>query len=143
MELRQLQYFLAIAECENMTQAAKMIHISQPSLSANLRDLEQELGFQLFNRMGKRLELNDSGRYYAKRVQEALGILEEAQKTACDNAHARERIVNCAVEIPVVMQENCCEPSTTSIPTFLYVWATLIQVRFLSKLLTSSYLVRN
>lgn len=36
MELRQLQYFLAIAECENMTQAAKMIHISQPSLSANL-----------------------------------------------------------------------------------------------------------
>lgn len=80
MELRQLQYFLAIAECENMTQAAKMIHISQPSLSANLRDLEQELGFQLFNRMGKRLELNDSGRYYAKRVQEALGILEEAQK---------------------------------------------------------------
>ncbi len=101
MELRQLQYFLAIAECENMTQAAKMIHISQPSLSANLRDLEQELGFQLFNRMGKRLELNDSGRYYAKRVQEALGILEEAQKTACDNAHARERIVNCAVEIPV------------------------------------------
>lgn len=51
--------------------------------------------------MGKRLELNDSGRYYAKRVQEALGILEEAQKTARDNAHARERIVNCAVEIPV------------------------------------------
>lgn len=101
MELRQLQYFLAIAECENMTQAAKMIHISQPSLSANLRDLEQELGFQLFNRMGKRLELNDSGRYYAKRVQEALGILEEAQKTACDNAHIRDRIVNCAVEIPV------------------------------------------
>lgn len=101
MELRQLQYFLAIAECENMTQAAKMIHISQPSLSANLRDLEQELGFQLFNRMGKRLELNDSGRYYAKRVQEALDILEEAQKTACDNAHVRDRIVNCAVEIPV------------------------------------------
>ena len=101
MELRQLQYFLAIAECENMTQAAKMIHISQPSLSANLRDLEQELGFQLFNRMGKRLELNDSGRYYAKRVQEALGILEEAQKTACDNAHVRDSIVNCAVEIPV------------------------------------------
>lgn len=101
MELRQLQYFLAIAECENMTQAAKMIHISQPSLSANLRDLEQELGFQLFNRMGKRLELNDSGRHYAKRVQEALGILEEAQKTACDNAHIRDRIVNCAVEIPV------------------------------------------
>lgn len=101
MELRQLQYFLAIAECENMTQAAKMIHISQPSLSANLRDLEQELGFQLFNRMGKRLELNDSGRYYAKRVQEALGILEEEQKTACDNAHIRDRIVNCAVEIPV------------------------------------------
>ncbi len=52
----------------------------KPSLSANLRDLEQELGFQLFNRTGKRLELNDSGRYYAKRVQEALGILEEAQK---------------------------------------------------------------
>ena len=82
MELRQLEYFLAIVQCENMTQASKMIHISQPSLSAYLRDLEQELGFQLFNRTGKRLELNDSGRYYAKRVQEALGILEEAQKNS-------------------------------------------------------------
>lgn len=101
MELRQLEYFLAIAKSENMTQAAKLIHVSQPTLSTTLRDLERELGFSLFNRTGKRLELNDSGRYYAKRVQEALGILEEAQKTACDNAHARERIVNCAVEIPV------------------------------------------
>lgn len=80
MELRQLEYFLAIAKSENMTQAAKLIHVSQPTLSTTLRDLERELGFSLFNRMGKRLELNDSGRYYAKRVQEALGILEEAKK---------------------------------------------------------------
>lgn len=101
MELRQLQYFLAIAENENMTQAAKAIHVSQPTLSTTLRDLEKELGFSLFTRTGKRLELNESGRYYAKRVREALDLLEEARKTARDNAHARERVVNCAVEIPV------------------------------------------
>ncbi len=101
MELRQLHYFLAIAECENMTQAAKMIHVSQPTLSTTLRDLEHELGFPLFTRTGKRLSLNESGRYFAKRVREAFDLLEEAQQTARDNAHARERIVNCAVEIPV------------------------------------------
>lgn len=101
MELRQLQYFLAIAKYENMTQAAKMIHISQPSLSTNLHDLEQELGFPLFKRSGKHLELNESGQYYAKRVQEALNILEEARVTASDNARKREHIVNCAVQIPV------------------------------------------
>ena len=101
MELRQLHYFLAIAECENMTQAANMIHVSQPTLSTTLRDLERELGFPLFNRTGKRLSLNESGRYFAKRVREALDLLEEAQQTARDNAHTRERIVNCALEIPV------------------------------------------
>ena len=65
MELRQLEYFLAIAKSENMTQAANLIHVSQPTLSTTLRDLERELGFSLFNRMGKRLELNDSGRNYS------------------------------------------------------------------------------
>lgn len=101
MELRQLEYFLAIAKCENMTQASKLIHVSQPTLSTTLRDLERELGFSLFTRSGKRLELNESGRYYAKRVNEALNLLKEAKETAQDNARTREKIVNCAVEIPV------------------------------------------
>ena len=101
MELRQLTYFLAIANCENMTHASKMLHVSQPTLSTALRDLERELGFPLFTRSGKRLELNESGRQYAKRVQEAVNLLEEAQRTARTTAQRRERIVNCAVQIPV------------------------------------------
>lgn len=82
MELRQLEYFLAIAKSENMTQAAKLIHVSQPTLSTTLRDLERELGFSLFNRTGKRLELNDSGRYYAKRVSISSRYLRRSTKNS-------------------------------------------------------------
>ena len=63
MEFRQLEYFLATARLNNMTEAARQMHVSQPSLSNAVKSLETELGVPLFNRHGKRIELNEAGRY--------------------------------------------------------------------------------
>ena len=62
MDIVQLQNFPAIAEFEHLTKAASHLHISQPALSASLSRLENELGLELFDRVGRRLHLNENGR---------------------------------------------------------------------------------
>lgn len=61
MEFNQLYQFKVIAECETLTQAATLLHISQPALSTMLRKLESELGVQLFERKRNRISLNSAG----------------------------------------------------------------------------------
>lgn len=65
MDLLQLQYFIAIAEYQHITKAAAHLHVSQPSLSNTLSRIENELGTQLFDRQGRNIVLNDSGKIVA------------------------------------------------------------------------------
>jgi hypothetical protein len=58
MELRHLRYFVAVAELENVSRAALKLHVSQPALSAQIRDLEDELGFDLLERTPKSVPPN-------------------------------------------------------------------------------------
>lgn len=74
MELRTLRYFLAAAREENLTRAASVLHISQPALSYQIAELEQELGKPLFHRQGKTIALNDDGRLFLSRAQEILAL---------------------------------------------------------------------
>ena len=53
MELRHLRYFVGVATMENVSRAALALHVSQPALSAQIRDLEDEIGLQLFERTAK------------------------------------------------------------------------------------------
>ena len=79
MEIRVLRYFLEIARAGNMTRAAETLHISQPTLSKQMKDLEQELGKKLFRRGSTSLSLTDEGMLLRKRAED---ILEMVDKTA-------------------------------------------------------------
>src|ERR1043165_9274650 len=75
MELRHLRYFIAVAEAENVSRAALKLHVSQPALSRQVRDLEDELGFPLFERSAKSVRLPDAGRAF---LDEARAVLQRA-----------------------------------------------------------------
>lgn len=78
MELRVLRYFIEVAREGSITGAAKMLHISQPTLSKQLKDLESELGSKLFVRSNYSVKLTDEGILLRKRAED---ILEMADKT--------------------------------------------------------------
>ena len=61
MELRHLRYFVSVAEQGSVSSAARHVHVSQPALSRQIRDLEAELGVQLFDQVGRRIELTAEG----------------------------------------------------------------------------------
>ena len=64
MELRHLRYFVAAAEAENVSRAAVKLHVSQPGISRQIRDLEAEIGFPLFERSPKSLKLTEAGKVF-------------------------------------------------------------------------------
>lgn len=78
MELHQLKYFVQVAEMESISRAADVLHLSQPAISKNIIKLEEELGAQLFDRVGKRIYLNDRGKLFLHGVEKALQDLNEA-----------------------------------------------------------------
>jgi LysR family transcriptional regulator, benzoate and cis,cis-muconate-responsive activator of ben and cat genes len=75
MELRHLRYFIGVAEEENVSRAALKLHVSQPALSRQIRDLEDELGFLLLERSAKSVRLTEAGRTF---LIEARGVLQRA-----------------------------------------------------------------
>ncbi len=76
MELRHLRYFLKVAEEKNFSKAAEKLFISQPPLSRQIKELEQEIGARLFNRNNKRVELTDAGKYFETEVKQLLQSLD-------------------------------------------------------------------
>ena len=77
MELRHLRYFVAAAEEMSISRAAARLRVSQPPLSRQIRDLEEEIGTVLFNRSNRRLELTAAGKFF---LQEAKRILCEVER---------------------------------------------------------------
>jgi DNA-binding transcriptional LysR family regulator len=82
MELRHLRYFVAVGREENVSRAALKLHVSQPALSRQMRDLEDELGFLLLTRDAKSVRLTEAGRAFLSEARAVLERVEEAVKAA-------------------------------------------------------------
>ena len=79
MELRVLRYFLEVAREENITAAAEALHITQPTLSKQLMDLEDEIGKKLFIRGKRRITLTEDGILLRKRASEIIELVEKTE----------------------------------------------------------------
>ncbi|WP_028591208.1 LysR family transcriptional regulator [Paenibacillus massiliensis] len=80
MELRVLRYFLTVARVENITHAATILHVTQPTLSRQLADLEKDLGTQLFIRGKSKITLTESGMLLRQRAEEILTLADKTEK---------------------------------------------------------------
>ena len=79
MELRVLNYFLTVAREESFSRAAEKLHLSQPTLSRQLKDLEEEFGKQLLIREPRRILLTDDGQLLRRRAEEILSLVEKTE----------------------------------------------------------------
>lgn len=93
MELRQLRYFIAVAEEMNITRAAQRLHMTQPPLSRQLQLIEDEIGLPLFERGARPLKLTDAGRVLYAQARRVLEQADELAPLTRRLAQAAERIV--------------------------------------------------
>jgi LysR family hydrogen peroxide-inducible transcriptional activator len=84
VEFHQLRYFCAIAESGGFSRAARLTHVSQPSLSQQIHKLEEELGARLFDRIGRTVRLTEVGRAFLPRARALLSDLEAARSTVVE-----------------------------------------------------------
>ncbi|WP_418462545.1 LysR family transcriptional regulator [Frisingicoccus sp.] len=89
MDIRVLQYFLAVAREESITKAAETLHMTQPPLSRQLKDLEEEVGKQLLIRGSKKVTLTEDGMLLRKRAEEMIALME---KTKSELSSSNENI---------------------------------------------------
>ena len=86
MEIRVLRYFLTVAREENITKAAEKLHITQPTLSRQLRQMEEELGKTLLKRGNYNVKLTEDGMLLRKRAEEILDLVKKTEtELAGDN----------------------------------------------------------
>lgn len=84
MELRTLRYFLAVAREESMTEAANVLHVTQPTLSRQIADLERELGCTLFDRTNRSTMLTEDGMRLRQRAEEIVSLVDQTETELAD-----------------------------------------------------------
>ena len=85
MEIRVLKYFLAVAREQNISAAAESLFLSQPTLSRQLKELEEELGKQLFIRGSRKITLTEEGLLLRKRAEEIVELMDKTEKELLDS----------------------------------------------------------
>lgn len=90
IETRLISYFLAVAREQSITKAANVLHITQPTLSKQMMELEKELGCRLFIRGKKQITLTEEGHYFRRRAQEVIELLTTTEATL----HSEEQFIS-------------------------------------------------
>ena len=98
MDLRVLNYFLTVAKEGNITHAADVLHMTQPTLSRQLKDLEEELGVALFVRGSRQISLTDAGMLFQQRAAELVTLLDKTRRDLAE----QENLIGAAVSIGCV-----------------------------------------
>ena len=80
MEIRVLRYFLAVAREESITKAAELLHLTQPTLSRQIGQMEEELGVKLFDRGARKIALTNEGLLLRRRAEEILELVDKTEK---------------------------------------------------------------
>lgn len=113
MDIRQLEYFLAIVDHGGFNRAASALYVSQPSLSQAIQGLERDLGSDLFHRIGRRAVLTEAGDALIEPAREAVRSLETARASVAAVHELREGRLDIAA-----MPSQAVEPLTTMIRAF-------------------------
>lgn len=122
MEIRVLRYFLEIARAGNMTRAAETLHLSQPTLSKQMKDLEQELGKKLFRRGSTSLSLTDEGMLLRKRAEDILDMVDKTadEFRALDDITGGEVHIGCAESFQIKYLAQTIKEFKQKYPLFRY-----------------------
>lgn len=108
MELRTLGYFVAVAETGSVSAAAEVVHVTQPAISRQLRQLEVELGVDLFVRAAGRLRLSAAGREFLPHAQDVLRRAEAARSAA--RSYAAGRLERVTIAAPTTTLTDVIAP---------------------------------
>lgn len=97
MNLQQMRYFVTVARTGNITEASKLLHIAQPPLSRQIKQLEQELGVILFDRSGRRLHLTETGHMLLYRAEEILNLTDRTMYELSSSELGQEGVLSLGV----------------------------------------------
>ena len=112
MKIRVLNYFLVVAKEESITRATKILHITQPTLSRQLTQMENELGVKLFNH-GRKLTLTEDGILLRRRAEQILALVDQTQHEIADSNEGIKGVIRiCCAETMAI------EPLTVMIEAF-------------------------
>ena len=122
MELRTLRYFLEIAREENMTRASESLHVSQPSLSKEMKALEEELGKKLFIRKNGGLRLTDEGMLLRKRAEDIIEMTDKtvAEFSSLDEINGGDIYIGCAESYLIKYLAQAVKSFTEKYPMLRY-----------------------
>ena len=101
MELYQMRYFKAVADCGSMTKAAERLHVSQPALSKAIKALEEEMGTLLFDRVGRSIVLNEDGHVVHRAVTYAIDSVDAVPQALSSFTRTRAQMVNLYNPVPM------------------------------------------
>lgn len=119
MDVYQLQYFKTIAECSSLVEAAKRLHVSQPSLSRCIHKMEEELGTPLFDRVGRNIVSNGAGNVVLRYAQTALNTLDAIPTEVNNYLRDKEQTVNLFAPMPLADDGDALVEFTEKHPDIL------------------------